>query len=218
MTLKVYGLPQSSATQRVLVVLKEKNVPYELVPVDFFGGELKSLAFLAKSPFGLIPYIDDDGFILCESLAICKYIAAKYAGSGTPLLPDQSDVKAVALFEEACSVEESNFQPIATGIVVEKYFKAFRGLQPDDKVVEECISKLNEKLGGYEAILKKRRFLTGDNMTVADLAHLPTGTIIGDVGVKLLGDPDKRPNVARWWKEISSLPSWLTVVAEAKAA
>ena len=72
---------------------------------------------------------------------------------------------------------------------------------------------------------------------MADLAHLPYGQIIGDVGVKLLEDTNKRPNVARlarfpktpytsrllirvyrWWKEISSRPAWLTVVAEGKAA
>ncbi|KAI0092258.1 glutathione S-transferase [Irpex rosettiformis] len=216
MPLKVHGLAQSSSTQRVLVVLKEKNVPYELVPVDFFGGELKSPASLAKSPFGQIPYIDDDGFVLYESLAICKYIAAKYAG--TPLLPDQSDVKAVALFEEACSVEESNFHPFATGIVIEKYGKALRGLEPNDKLVEEYVFKLDEKLDGYEAILKRQRFLAGDHVTLADLAHLPSGQIMGDVGVKLLEDAHKRPNVSRWWKEISSLPSWLAVIADAKAA
>lgn len=123
MTLKIYGLPQSTATQRVLVVLKETNVPYELVPVDFFGGGLKKPEYLARHPFGQMPYIDDDGFILYESLAICKYVASKYASGGLSLVPDPQDFKAVALFEQACSVEESNFFPFAVRIVAERYAK-----------------------------------------------------------------------------------------------
>ena len=123
MVLKLYGLPKSSSVQRVLVVLKEKQVQYELIPVDFFGGELNTPIFREKSPFGQIPYIDDDGLILYESLAICKYVALKYAQQGIPLIPDPADLRATALFETACSVEENNFHPFATGIVVEKYGK-----------------------------------------------------------------------------------------------
>lgn len=53
---------------------------------------------------------DDDGFILYESRAICRYLAAKHPESG--LVP--SDVKAAALFEQAASVEPSNFDPSAS--------------------------------------------------------------------------------------------------------
>lgn len=123
MVLRIYGHSKSTSVQRVLVVLKEKQVQYELVPVDFFGGEHTQAPFLRKNPFGQIPYIDDDGFILYESLAISKYIAVKYARQGTPLLPNPSDLRATALFEAACSIEENNFLPFASGIVEEKYGK-----------------------------------------------------------------------------------------------
>jgi glutathione S-transferase len=44
-------------------------------------GEHKSPAFLEKQPFGQVPYLDDDGFILFESRAMARYIAMKY-GNG----------------------------------------------------------------------------------------------------------------------------------------
>ncbi len=123
MVFKVYGHPQSTFTQLVLVVLKEKDVPYELVTIDWAIKEHKTSAYLENHPFGQFPYIDDDGFVLYESIAIAKYIAHKYRHQGTPLLPDPDNLKANALMEQACSVEASNFNPFTTPIVIEKFGK-----------------------------------------------------------------------------------------------
>ena len=123
MVLKLVGSPLSTCTRRVAVVLREKNVPYELVAIDFATAEHKSPEFLAKQPFGQVPYLDDDGFILFESRAICRYIALKYKDQGISLIPDPSDIKKTALFEQAVSIECSNFDPPVTGVLTEKFFK-----------------------------------------------------------------------------------------------
>ncbi|TCD67245.1 hypothetical protein EIP91_000322, partial [Steccherinum ochraceum] len=92
MVLKLHGFVLSTCSLRVATVLKEFNVPFELVPVDITKGEQKSPAHVKIQPFGQIPYIDDDGFVLYESRAIARYIAAKYRNnvSGPALLPDLS--------------------------------------------------------------------------------------------------------------------------------
>lgn len=123
MVLKLVGNPLSTCTRRVAVVLKEKNVPYEFVVIDFAKGEHKVPSYLEKQPFGQVPYLDDDGFIVFESRAIARYIALKYKDQGTPLLPDSSDLKGLALLEQAISIESSNFEPFASGIAFEKVFK-----------------------------------------------------------------------------------------------
>lgn len=123
MVLKIYGALISTNTQRALVTLKEKGVPYEFIPVEFT--QLHTPAFLEKQPFGQIPYIDDDGFILFESVAISRYIAAKYRSSGAPLLPDPADVEAVALLDQAICIEASDFYPITSKIVLESYVKVY---------------------------------------------------------------------------------------------
>ena len=94
MVLTLVGFAASTCTRRVKTVLEEKGVPYEFKVVDGSKGEHKTEAFLQKQPFGQVPYIDDDGFILYESRAIARYIAAKYRNQGTPLIPDPSDLKA----------------------------------------------------------------------------------------------------------------------------
>ena len=57
MVLKIHGVAQSTCTRRVALICKEKNVPYEIVPVNFLTGEHKSPAHLEKQPFGKVPYI-----------------------------------------------------------------------------------------------------------------------------------------------------------------
>lgn len=51
MVLKLHGMTTASCTQRVAVVLKEKNVPFELVPVDLSAGEQKTPEYMEKQPY-----------------------------------------------------------------------------------------------------------------------------------------------------------------------
>ena len=57
MVLKLYGSYRSPWVRLVAAILKEKQVPYELVPVDLPNGEHKKPEYLAKHPFGQIPSI-----------------------------------------------------------------------------------------------------------------------------------------------------------------
>ena len=100
MTLKIYGSPYSTCNQRVLVVCEEKQIPYEKITLDFMKGEHKDPEYIKLHPFGRVPVLDDDGFIVYESRAIVRYLAVKYAGQGTKLIPDFGDLKAYALFEQ----------------------------------------------------------------------------------------------------------------------
>ena len=57
MVLKLYGTFRSPYVRLVAAVLAEKQVPYELVVIDFVNGEHKTPEYLSKHPFGQIPYI-----------------------------------------------------------------------------------------------------------------------------------------------------------------
>ncbi|EGO03794.1 hypothetical protein SERLA73DRAFT_175443 [Serpula lacrymans var. lacrymans S7.3] len=212
MTLKLYGMALSTNTQRVTVVCHEKNIPFELVKVDLFANEHKSAGFLEKQPFGQVPYIDDDGFVLYESRPIAAYIARKYAAQGTPgLVP--SDPQDHALYEQAVATEMSHFDPSASGLSFEMIAKKiFFKTDPDEARVAQLLSTLNAKLDVYEEILGKQKYLAGDEITLADLFHLPAGTRLVKIGLDVI---EKRPNVSRWWKDISSRPSWVAVTSSA---
>jgi glutathione S-transferase len=70
---------------RTLWMAAELGVEYTLDPVEWSAAELKSPAFLALNPAGQIPTIEDDGFVLPESLAINLYLAKSYGRP--PLYP-----------------------------------------------------------------------------------------------------------------------------------
>ncbi|KAI9568182.1 glutathione S-transferase [Boletus coccyginus] len=212
MVLKIHGHAVAPLVRLVAEVCKEKEIPYEVVNVAVYKGEHKTPAFKAFQPFGQVPYIDDDGFILYESRAICRYLVKKYEGQGTPgLVPN--DPKSEALFEQAASIEYSNFYPFALGLATEKIIKKHRGLPADEARVSECLASLNAKLDAYNVILGKQPYLSGENITLADLFHLPYGAIvIEELGCNVL---ENRPNVARWWEAISTRSAWQAVKVSA---
>jgi len=114
------------------------------------------------------------------------------------------------LFEQAVSIEQSNFDPFARKAVWEIMFKPYSGLTPDQAVFEESIKQLSGKLDGYEAILSKQKYLAGNEFTLADLFHLPYGALLKAAGTEIMHDKS-RPNVVRWWIDITHRASWLAV-------
>ncbi|EIW80586.1 glutathione S-transferase [Coniophora puteana RWD-64-598 SS2] len=209
MVLKVYGNPASPCTRTVTMVCKELNLPYEVVVIDFTKGEHKLPEYIKKQPFGQIPYIDDDGFVLYESRAIARYLASKYANADTAILYP-SDFQGRALVEQAASIEAFNFYPSVYGAVSERIFKpAFRGQPTDETRLQEHLSALNPKLDAYDKILDTQKYLTGDNFTLADLFHIAYSALLEQAGLGSLFE--SRPNVARWWKDIAARESWLAV-------
>ena len=65
MVLKLYGVHGSPWVRLATAVLLEKQVPFELVSIDYANGEHKSPEYLAKHPFGQMPYI------------VCDFLPAK---------------------------------------------------------------------------------------------------------------------------------------------
>ncbi|KAF7359786.1 hypothetical protein MVEN_00703700 [Mycena venus] len=87
-----------------LTVHHELKVPFEVIEVDM-NGQHRTPEYMKFQSFSQIPYIDDSGFILYETRAICRYLAANYSASG--LIP--TEPKTNALFEQATSVELTHF-------------------------------------------------------------------------------------------------------------
>ncbi|KAJ7602913.1 glutathione S-transferase [Mycena polygramma] len=210
--LKLYSGPAKLPTcaRRVAMVLHELKIPFEVIEIDLLAGEQKTPAVLEHSPFGQIPYIDNDGFILYETRAICRYLVAKHPESG--LIP--TDPKAHALFEQAAAVEVATFEPAAGKVWRELSKKIIFGKTPDQAALEEALEALDKKLDVYDGILSKQRYLGGDarsrgqrrTITLADLFHALLAYLVGAGGSDIM---IRKPNVARWFNELMARPSWL---------
>ena len=68
--IKLYDFKSSPNCQRVKVVLAEKNLSYEIVPIDLRMQEQKTPDFLKLNPYGKVPVLTDDGTVLYQSFII----------------------------------------------------------------------------------------------------------------------------------------------------
>ncbi|PPR06703.1 hypothetical protein CVT26_001369, partial [Gymnopilus dilepis] len=229
MVLKLHGAVRSSATRRAAVVLVEKQVPFEFIVIDTPNKEQKTLEYMKKQPFGQIPLLDDNGFLLYESRAIGRYIAEKYLNQGLPLIP--SELRAKALFEQAASSEVANFEFHASQLWKEVVKRLRVGQQPDAERVQQLLVELSSKMDVYDEILSKQRYLAGNvghfsillhcqltrlfpkNITLVDFFPLPYGfsPMIEGSGIIEHDIIERRPHLNRWFKEMSSRNSWAVV-------
>ncbi|KAF8214814.1 glutathione S-transferase [Mycena galopus ATCC 62051] len=211
MVLKLYAVPfLAGGGAIVALALWEKQVPFELVPISFEAKEHKTPQFLAMHPFGQVPVIDDDGFIVYESRAICRYIAEKYPDQGTNLLP--KGLKERSVVEQLASVESATFHPAVAAVAKEALGKPRRGLAVDQAVLDQALTEFKEKLAVYDVILSKSKFLAGDEFTLADLCHYSYAPLLADAGIDVM--TSQGPNVTRWWNDLMSRPTWVKAKAE----
>jgi len=209
--MKLYGHPLSTCTRKVLTVLAEKNHKADFVLVDILKGENKGEAHLARQPFGQVPALDDDGFMLYESRAICRYLDGKLPG--TSLLP--SDPKQRALAEQWISVETSNFTPHAMKIIMEAFFGPMAGKEPDQAKIEEARKQVERTLNVMEKQLTATPYLAGSQFSIADICFMP---YIEYLFAGKQGDMiDGRPHCSKWWKAISDRRSWQIATGKAQA-
>jgi len=206
----IIGTPMSTCTQRILAVLAEKGVTdFTITCPDFASGEHKKAPHTDKQPFGQIPILEDGDLRLFESRAICRYLAAKYADQGTKLIPDPTDLKASAIFEQWASVELDNWNAYAYPIVVEKFFKPMKGAGTLEVVVDDAIANFNKKLDVFEGILGKQKYMGGDEFSLIDIFYFPYTQKLFETGDGAL--ITSRPNVNAWWERVSTRDSWKKV-------
>ena len=183
MSLTIYGPPQSRG-MRALWMAHELGLEFEHDPG--FGEDGATASLLAVNPMGQVPVIDDDGFLLSESMAINIYLAKKHAR-----LAPQS------LEEEAETLRWSFWVMTALEATLLDALKKSRGLMGVTRDVagaQADIASLERPLRVLDAFLADRDYLLGGEFSVADLNVASVLAWAGPAGV----DFADRPNVAAW--------------------
>ena len=204
--MKIYGHPMSTCTRKVLMTLAETNSPYELEVVDFAKGEHKQAAHLARQPFGQLPALDDEGFQLYESRAMCRYINEKVGGT---LLPKELHDRARA--EQWISVETSNF----TGAAMKFIYQYTFGREQSAETLDTASKQLTAALAVMEQQLATSPYLAGESFSLADVCFMPYFQYAMATPAKEL--IAQHPHVAAWWARISERPTWQKVTGHANA-
>ncbi len=200
--LTIYGHPMSTCTRKVLMTLNENEAPFKLSVVDFATGQHKQETHLKHQPFGRIPAIDDNGFEMFESRAICRYIDQT---THHKLVP--SDPKAQAKMEQWVSIETSEFTPHAMKFVYKHIFKR----DVDDATIEAATKGLEACCTVLDKQLAETPYLGGKDITLADVCFMPYVEYAINTPAKAIFE--KHPHFMAWWKRASERPTWKKTIA-----
>lgn len=188
----VYGDLRATCTQRVLILLEELDLKYDVKTVDLFKGDHKKPEFLELQPFGKVPALKYDDRVLFESRSILRYIAKNNI--------DIKDLLGGTDVDIWLEVESQNYNPPVSSIIREKVFKKWRGEKPDMDVVKRSVEELEGVLDVYEKRLSSVPYIGGEEFSIADISHIPYTNHLLKCGYKELFK--KRPNVYKWLKRI----------------
>jgi glutathione S-transferase len=204
--LRILGRVSSVNVQKVVWCADELGIAYERVDVGGKFGGNDTPEYLAKNPNGLVPVIEeDDGFVLYESNAIVRYLAAKH--SAGKLWPE--DLRRRADVDRWMEWQSTAYTP-AMWVAFWQLIRT--PAEKRDAAGIEASRAKSEKLSGIlDAHLASRRFLAGDAFTAADI-------VVGCAAHRWLNLPlarEARPNLQRWYAELKARPGSRQVTHQA---
>jgi glutathione S-transferase len=200
--MKLYDGGRAPNPRRVRVYLSEKGIKIPVEQVDLGAMAHRSAAFAAVNPLMRVPALElDDGTIITESIAICRYFEMLHPQP--PLFGrDAKEAAIVEMWQRR--IELHLLAPVS---------HIFRNLHPAMAQMEvpqvPAWAEANkprviEFLQLLDGELGKRRYITGENFTVADITGL---VAIDFMKPAKLSVPDTMVNVRRWHAELSARPS-----------
>ncbi|MDX8537498.1 glutathione S-transferase [Mesorhizobium abyssinicae] len=200
--MKLFDGGRAPNPRRVRVFLAEKGIEVPLVPVDMGALEHKQQAVSSRNPLQRLPVLElDDGTIITESVAICRYFEELYPEP--PLFGQGALGKAkVEMWQRR--IELNLLSSVA---------QAFRHIHPAMKEWEvpqvpewgeANKPKAVEFLKLLDAELAQREFAAGDSYSIADITGLIAIDFMKPARIRV---PEECTNVLRWHAAISSRPS-----------
>jgi len=202
--MKLYLDFVSEPSKAVYYFLKINNIEFETNIVDLLKGENRLPEYEKINPFRLVPAIDDDGFILTESIAILRYLATKY-NAAEHWFP--KDVQKQARVDEFLNWYHTNLRKNSVELYMYRLFTTldvptlpkFPHDEEKLKKLQADVAKSIKNIDTY--FLKDKPFLCGDVISAADLmgfCELESHDIIGEEIAK------SNKNVNAWMKRVGS--------------
>ncbi|MBW5894026.1 glutathione S-transferase [Pectobacterium polaris] len=203
MGLKLHHLNDSRSV-RILWLLEEAGIPYELV--RYQRDEKTHLApasLKAIHPLGKSPLIEEEGKIIAESGAIVEYLINRHARH---LAPDANAAEYIDYLQWIHFAESSAMLPVLLKIFGE--FEKNTGTTLN--FLEDYADNEFEKVFSFlDDSLSSREFIVGDTLSGADIM---LGFVINTV-VERLVPRERFPNIQRYSQRLKNLPSWQKVQA-----
>lgn len=198
--IKIWGRTNSVNVKKALWCLEELGLEYERVDAGLHYGVVNTPEYRRMNPNGLVPTMDEDGFILWESHSIVRFLAAKY-GKGV-LWPMEERTRALAnqWMDWAFSFQ---------GAVRDAFWNLIR--TPPEKrdaaAIERSRLKSGELAGILDAALAGRMYVAG----AFSMGDIPIGCELQ----RWMRLPMERPRLAHveaWFERLCARTAFKTFV------
>jgi glutathione S-transferase len=196
--LKIWGRTNSVNVKKAMWAVEELGLKYERIDAGMQFGVTKTPEYLRMNPNSLVPTIDDDGFVLWESHAIVRYLAAKH-GAGS-LWPNDLRVRADAdRWMDWAFTFQSAMRAVFWGLIRTPPEKR------DLKAIEEGRKRSAELLAVPESALSKNSYVAGKAFTMGDI---PLGCEV-QRWMRVPIERPRFPNVEAWFERLRSRPAFV---------
>ena len=203
----LYSTPRSANGRKPLAVCSYLGLAPEIQTVDVYLGQGRAPAYLAVHPLGKVPALVDGDLVLWESNAISEYIAEAY-GDGRLW---SRDPRKRADISRWMYWEASQWQPALAGIL--RDFVAWK-LGLSDAAAPVDVNWMDPSFQRQamflDTHLRSRRYLTGDEITLADFSAAAMVMYVASPGDAFAG----LPGILGWYERIEELDAWKQTAAD----
>jgi glutathione S-transferase len=203
--LKIWGRANSVNVQKVLWCLAELDLAYERIDAGMAFGKNNEPAYLAMNPNGRVPTLVEGDFVLWESNSVMRYLAMAY-GQGSPIYPEAPKRRAGVdrWLDWTLSTVQQVDRPVFWALVRTPPDKRDMAAIQRDVDAEAVVWRI------ADAQLASRRFIEGDDFTLADIA-------LGAYARRWLGvEGVSKPKLAhldRWFAQFATRPGFVKFIA-----
>lgn len=198
---KLFHLWLSPFCRKVRLVLHEKRLEFDMQTESVWE---RRAEFLKLNPTGEVPVlVEPEGSAISGSDAICEFIDELHP---EPPLIGRSTMVRAEVRRLVYWFDHKFNQEVTEHLIGEKIMKRFLGLgEPDSKKIRAGHANIHHHLDYIAYLTDRRRWLGGDEMSLADLAaaaHISTIDYLGDVPW------DEHPGAKDWYARVKSRPSF----------
>lgn len=234
--MKLYHNGMSSCSQKVRMVLTEKNLPFESRLMDLQKGDQFGADYVKLNPTALVPTLEDQGKVYIESTLIIEYLDDAYPEPTlTPTDPD-ARYRMRYLMRQIDEVQH----PACSVLTYAIGFRSVM-LKKDPQELHAMLEKIKDparregrrsvladgvhatvfknSLHQYLDVMKLANdmlvtgpWLTGKQFSLADCSLIPYVLRLDHLGQK--GMLDKMAPLARWYEAMQERPAWKTAIAD----
>ena len=198
----VHSVAGSPYGRAVFASLEEKGARYRLAAVP--PGTFRSEPHLARHPFGRVPVLEHEGYLLYETQAILRYLDR--------LLPSPAltpaDIKAAGRMDQVMNIcDWYLFQGVGNVIGFHRVVRPrLMGLPADEAAVTQAMPKADAAFGELSRLLGSQSHFCGGTLSLADLMVAPQLDFLRQTPEWTVLT-DRRPNVVDWLERMNARDS-----------